>query len=185
MDLHAHMEDLTNALVSCGNLLVREAARIFRPHGITPAQFNVLNLLRINGEGMRPSEIAEHLVVDPASTTYLMKQVEERGWILRVHDQEDKRAHRVELTQEGRQKVSEVLPIYQAALAETARQLGERPHIEELFNLLRELPVAAIRTTENLAMAASLSKRKALSAGGAKEASESNCAPKKGRAKKA
>lgn len=148
MSLNDQIEDLTNAVVSCGNLLVREAARIFRPYGITPAQFNVLNLLVLNGESMRPSEIAESLVVDPASTTYLMNQVEERGWIKRVDDPADRRACLVELSVTGRAKVAEVTPLYRDALAETARQLGERSDFHGVLALLNDLPAAAMEATE-------------------------------------
>jgi len=150
MSIDAHIEDLTNSIVSCGNLLVREAGRLFRAQGITPAQFNVLNLLRIAEEGLRPSEIAAKLVVDPASTTYLLKQVEERGWITRVPDEQDRRAYRVEFTREGREKVEEVLPLYQAGLTEMARLLGERPHAREALELLAELPVVAVAATSKL-----------------------------------
>lgn len=151
MSLNDQIEELTNAVVSCGNLLVREAARIFRPHGITPAQFNVLNLLVLNGDSMRPSEIAQSLVVDPASTTYLMNQVEERGWIQRVDDPADRRACLVVISAEGRAKVSEVVPLYRAALAETARHLGARPHFGEALALLADLPTAAMAATEHVA----------------------------------
>lgn len=151
MPLQDQIEDFTNALVSCGNILVREAARMFRPHGITPAQFNVLNLIVIHGRGLRPSEIAEALVVDPASTTYLLKQVEERGWVRRIDDLSDRRAYTVELTVEGRAKADEVIPVYKAALVVLARILGERPEVRECQGLLADIPEAAQRTTEEIA----------------------------------
>lgn len=141
-------EDFTNAIVACGNILVREAARLFRPYGITPAQFNVLNLLRIYGDGQRPSDIAQRLVVDPASATYLMNQVQEKGWIDRVEDKEDRRASRVSLTAEGRVKVQEMLPLYEQGLASLAKLMGDGSALAEALALVNNLAVCVVEATE-------------------------------------
>jgi DNA-binding MarR family transcriptional regulator len=117
---------LTNAMVSGGNGLLREANRLFRPYGVTAAYFNVLNLLIDAPEGLRPSELTRSLVVDPSSTTYVLDQMEKRGWIKREREPADRRAYRVCIVAAGKRLHAQVAPLYQAALTEMAQGINER-----------------------------------------------------------
>jgi DNA-binding MarR family transcriptional regulator len=142
------LELLTNRVVLTGTLLVREAVRLFKPHGITPAQFNVLHLIELYGEGLRPGEISEKLVVDPASATYLMDQMEQKGWIVRADDPDDRRAYRIMRTPEGKRKFAEVFPYYQRGLTEMAKLLGRAGDPKVAEALVALLPEAAREATE-------------------------------------
>jgi len=142
------LEDLTNEIVSCGNLLVREAARLFKPFKLSPAQFNALHLLHLRGDGLRPSDIAQSLVVDPASMTYLIDTLEKRGLIQRGDDPKDRRVYRIQLTKAGRELHDQTAKLYHAALAGTAAQLGGEHDPKALLKLLTALPVAAQAATE-------------------------------------
>ena len=144
------LEDLTNLVIRIGDHLVREAARLFKTKGITPAQFNVLHLLHIRGDGLRPSELSELLVVDPASATYLMDQMEKRGWILRTDDPGDRRAYRIVRTKAGREKHTEVQPLYEKGLAELSRRVGRAGEVKVALSLLALLPGAVTASTEAL-----------------------------------
>jgi DNA-binding MarR family transcriptional regulator len=107
------------AVLSTGNELLREAGRLFKPHGLTAAQFNVLNLLSDEPNGLRPSDLTTALVVDPSSTTYLLDRMEQLGWLERVDHAEDRRAYRIELTTAGRELHRKVAPLYLTALRAT------------------------------------------------------------------
>jgi len=150
----ASLEDLTNAIVSCGNLLVREAARLFKPFKLSPAQFNVLHLLHLRGDGLRPSDIAQSLVVDPASMTYLMDTLEKRGWIQRGDDPKDRRVYRILLTKPGREMHDQAAKLYHAALTGTASRLAGDHDSKAVQKLLAALPVAAAAATEDILSAA-------------------------------
>lgn len=117
---------LTNAMVSCGNGLLREANRLFRPYGVTAACFNVLNLLVDEPEGLRPSELTRLLVVDPSSTTYVLDQMEKQGWIKREREPSDRRAYRVFIVAAGKRTHAQVSPLYHAALTEMARGISDQ-----------------------------------------------------------
>lgn len=133
---------LTNRIVSSGGALLRLAGELFRPHGITAAQFNVLNLLVNADEGLRPSELASQLVVDPSSTTYLVDQMEAKGWLKRTDDRTDRRAWRVVLTAAGRKMHQRVEPDYAAALREMMRGI-DAASIPALTSALTEIQAAA------------------------------------------
>lgn len=133
---------LTSAIVSSGNALLREAGRLFKPHGITAIQFNVLNLLIDAPNGLRPSELTEALVVDASSTTYVMDRMEALGWLHRLRDKTDRRALLISLTPAGREIHARVAPLYDAALRETLRSL-DATRISPLADALSEIQQAA------------------------------------------
>lgn len=120
------IKELTNAMVSGGNGLLREANRLFRPYGVTAAYFNVLNLLIDAPDGLRPSELTRSLVVDPSSTTYVLDQMEKRGWIKREREPSDRRAYRILIAAEGKRLHAQVAPLYQAALTEMSKGVSIR-----------------------------------------------------------
>jgi DNA-binding MarR family transcriptional regulator len=133
---------LTNGIVSSGNALVREAGRLFRPHGLSAVQFNVLHLLVDAPGGLRPSALTAALVVDASSTTYVLDRMEAAGWLRRRDDAHDRRASRIVLTPEGRRKHAAVAPLYAAALRETLRGL-DPAKIAPLADALGEIQRAA------------------------------------------
>ena len=144
------MESFTHQIILAGDHLVREAQRLFKPHGISPAQFNVLNLLEIHGDGLRPSEISQRLVVDPASATYLMDQMEKRGWILRADDAKDRRAYRIIRTKAGKEKHAEARVVYRRGLDELVRLVGRPAEVEAAAELVKLVSEAATGSTEAL-----------------------------------
>lgn len=139
---------LTNAIVSAGNTLLREAGRLFKSHKITAAQFNVLILLSEAPAGLRASDLTAALVVDPSSITYVLDRMEARGWLRRVADHDDRRASRIVLTAAGRDLHRQVAPLYFAALQETLR--GFSPDkigpLTEALGKIQEAAHAAVDT---------------------------------------
>jgi DNA-binding MarR family transcriptional regulator len=112
---------LTHAIVSSGNVLLREAGRLFKPHGLTAVQFNVLNILAAAPAGLRAAEITAALVVDASSTTYVLDRMESLGWLQRLDHESDRRAWRIRLTPAGRRLHARVGPLYSSALREVLR----------------------------------------------------------------
>ena len=142
MNTENDIRRLTNAIVSTGNTLLREAGRLFKPHGISAAQFNVLNLLAESPEGLRPSDLTQALVVDPSSVTYVLDRMEELRWLRRATDAADRRALRIVLTASGRELHSRVTPLYVMALRQTLRSF-DAGRIEPLTRALSEIQQAA------------------------------------------
>lgn len=70
------------------------------PLGITNSQLGVLMMLW-EQEGITQKQIVQVLGIQPASTTFLMKGLEEKGLIRREQDKQDTRANRIYLTSQG------------------------------------------------------------------------------------
>ena len=133
---------LANAIIATGSTLLREAGRLFKPHGVTAVQFNVLHLLSDVPGGLRPSELTAALVVDASSTTYVMDRMETLGWLKRVDDKADRRAWRVVLTPAGQKRHAALAPLYFAALGEMLRRL-RRTDVARVVAALEGIPAAA------------------------------------------
>jgi DNA-binding MarR family transcriptional regulator len=104
--------------------IVHDVARLLRTTfdrrvrslGLTRSQWWVLNhLFRI--DGAIQSELAETLEVEKATLGRLLDRLEEKGWIRREADAQDRRAKRVYLTEE----VAPAIKAMRAAAAELRR----------------------------------------------------------------
>src|ERR1035437_2591962 len=76
--------------------------RLFKRHGLTLAQFNVLNLLADADEGRRASDLAQALIVDASNVTGLLKRMKADNLLQEHANTADRRQHVVGLTPKGR-----------------------------------------------------------------------------------
>ncbi|HET7537756.1 MAG TPA: MarR family transcriptional regulator [Candidatus Didemnitutus sp.] len=113
------------AVMATANTFLRASHQLFRPHGVTEAQFNVLNILGPEPDGMSQRELSDLLVVDRSNTTGLLDRMEKSGWVRRKDHPADRRVYLVVLTAEGRKLWQKVLPDYLAAVAQVTGGLSE------------------------------------------------------------
>ena len=131
--------DLVIQVLSVANVMVKESHRLFRPHGLSDAQFNVLNVLGPAPEGLSQRALSEVLVVDRSNITGLLDRMEESGWVKRADHPTDRRVYLVTLTPTGRKLWQKVLPEYVAAVqrvtaavpaSDLKQALGTLQHLE-------------------------------------------------------
>jgi DNA-binding MarR family transcriptional regulator len=107
--------------------IVWNASRLFFERWrISPSQFNILNLLWLQTEGMSQSELGRQLIMHRSNVTGLIDRLEKRGLVARQDVELDRRAYRVVLTQEGATLVKRILPDYHAAAALLWQVVPER-----------------------------------------------------------
>lgn len=110
--------DLVTQVLSAANVMVKESHRLFRPYGLSEAQFNVLNVLGPAGPGgLSQRALSDVLVVDRSNITGLLDRMEQGGWVKRADHPEDRRVYLVTLTADGRKLWQKVLPEYLAAVS--------------------------------------------------------------------
>ena len=85
---------------------------------LSPAQFNLLNLLTDRPDGLTQSDLGRELLTHRSNVTGLVDRLEGRGLVKRREQADDRRTWRVVLTPAGRRLMAEVLPHYHRA-AET------------------------------------------------------------------
>ena len=82
--------------------LVRGVVELLRPFDLSPAQYNVLRILRGAGpDGRRCGDISESLVTREPDTTRLLDRMARRGLISRARSETDRRVVLTRITPEG------------------------------------------------------------------------------------
>ena len=79
--------------------------RRLRPLGITPSQLTILRVLHATARPMTVGQLARAVDQLPTSTSTVLSQLEQQGWVQRARDPPDRRAIRVELTAAGQAKL--------------------------------------------------------------------------------
>ncbi len=89
---------------------------------LVPAHLNVLQYP--GPDGLRPSELAEHVRMSKQALNYLLGQMEDLGYLTREADSEDQRSRRVQLTARGHAAMHSIREIVAEVETEWETQLG-------------------------------------------------------------
>ncbi|MEW6302539.1 MAG: MarR family transcriptional regulator [Verrucomicrobiota bacterium] len=89
------------------------ASRVFFERwDLSPSQFNILNVLGDEAEGLSQVELSQRLIMHRSNVTGLVDRLEARGLVRRDAAPDDRRAYRVRLTAAGRKLLKAILPHY-------------------------------------------------------------------------
>ena len=120
------------------NQLATTAFERVLPHGLTLAQFTILNHCVRRGDNKTPAQLADILQVTRGTLTSTLGRLEEKRFIRLMPDAEDGRSKRVVLTAAGRKardaSIAAALPLLEAARLAMPRATVMRmlPDLEEL-----------------------------------------------------
>lgn len=79
-----------------------EAEQLFKPHGLTGTQYNVLRILRgAEPEGLACSSIGERMISHDPDMTRLLDRMEKRGLITRARQTNDRRVVKTRIAPAG------------------------------------------------------------------------------------
>jgi len=106
-----------------------------RGTGVSPAQFRALSLVKLHPGPLTPGLLALHLALDARTVSDLIGRLEHCGWMRRVRDLPDRRAARLELTEEGETVLARVWSPMVQAMEEAWQEVPP----EEIVPLLRTL----------------------------------------------
>ena len=102
------------------------ASRVFFARwDLSPSQFNVLNVLFSEPNGLSQSELSRLLIMHRSNATGLVDRLEKRGLLRRQDAPEDRRAYRVVLTSQGQDLLNAIYPHYFQAADEVWADLPE------------------------------------------------------------
>jgi DNA-binding MarR family transcriptional regulator len=135
-------------LQKTADCLMAEVSELFKPHGISPTQYNVLRILRGAGagcgggghadagaKGLACGEIGERMITRDPDMTRLLDRLEDRGMIARERDRADRRMISTRITDAGLELLKRldrpVLELHERQLG----HLGKR-RLNELLTLL-------------------------------------------------
>jgi len=99
-------QEATLAILRTNDQLQIRFARLFREHGLTPSQYNVLRILRGEGKPLPILEIAQRTVTVVPGITGLVDRLEQAKLVKRERCLEDRRVIYVVLTEAGRKALA-------------------------------------------------------------------------------
>lgn len=104
--------------------------RDVKNYGLNITEFAVLELLY--NKGPQPIQrIRDRVLIASSSISYVVSQLEEKGWLLREKDLRDKRIYNATLTEKGQQFMADIFPQHAITLEHAFSVLSD----EELVTL--------------------------------------------------
>lgn len=88
--------------------------------------------------GVRASEVSKFMMISKPTTTQMVNSLEEKGYITRVMDKNDRRAVRINITDKGRKIVEKSEDEFNKLLYGLADYLGDEKN-NELAGLVEEM----------------------------------------------
>ena len=113
LTLLAH-EALLNIYYSA-SCLKKKAGEFLRPFGLTDVQFNLMMLLKYQGdheEGLSQAQLSSMMLVNRANVTSLIDRMEKVDLVVRTHTPSDRRTNIVKLTSRGKDLLARIEPLY-------------------------------------------------------------------------
>lgn len=102
---------LTRLVIQAKNKIEEGLNQILNGHGITNTQFTTLMMLSVRPEQrIQPSELSHALHSSRTNATRIADQLQEKGWIQRHENADDRRSLYLQLTDKGQQFLRELVP---------------------------------------------------------------------------
>ena len=122
-------------LLRTADTLWNASRAFFERWDLSPSQFNVLNLLHLNPDGLSQTDLSRQLIMHRSNLTGLVDRLEKRGLVARREVAADRRAYSVVLTAAGTRLLREILPRYYEEAARVWDRLPTRRAAELIADL--------------------------------------------------
>ena len=136
-----NVHDGQDLLERLNNLLRMEVRTFGLKYGLQPVQIEALvYLTRCNRYSDTPQAVTEYLGLTKGTVSQSLKVLEQKGFLRKQQDKEDKRITHLAVTAKGRKLVEQAFPAksLEAALGKTSSVQGRK--LEEILrSLLREM----------------------------------------------
>ncbi len=132
-------------------LLRRRFEQRARGQGLTRAQWQTILYLS-RQEGIRQTSLAEMLEIEPITLVRILDRLEQRGFIARRQDPEDRRAWRLYLEEAARPVLAALQPLGEATRAEALEGVSDEDR-DRLVHILTVMKtnLAAARQSSSAA----------------------------------
>lgn len=117
-------------IMRASNLLVDDLKRTLKNYPINVTEFAVMEFLYIKGE-KSIQEIRDRILLASGSATYVVDNLEKKGYVNRKISQKDKRVTYIKLTEVGKKLIDDIFPIHKINTKKNFDNLTE----EELVTL--------------------------------------------------
>jgi DNA-binding MarR family transcriptional regulator len=102
-------EKVLMGIVRAAEIFKRAHAGVFKNHGLSFPQYNVLRVLEASANGRNMiGEVGRIMLVPGANMTGIAKRLEKGGFILRKSDRRDERVTMLEITPKGKRTLGNI-----------------------------------------------------------------------------
>jgi MarR family transcriptional regulator for hemolysin len=98
--------------------------RLLKEHNLKTLDWSILGLLDARKEGMRFTEIAREMGVEPPFITELISKLEKKSIVTSKDNPQDRRAKLIELTKKGQKKVEEIEKQLYTSMSEFLKEIS-------------------------------------------------------------
>ena len=113
------------------SLLTKE----LKKHNISLSEFNILKFLFDEGQ-TSILHVCHKLVIQNSSMTYIVSKLEEKGFVKRTTDKNDRRRILLKLSDKGNKKITKLFPIYTDTINRVLTVVSENDLNEITKNLI-------------------------------------------------
>lgn len=133
-------EEVLLGLARTADAVLRPLAEVLKAQGLSPAQYNVLRILRGAGDAGLPTlAIRDRMVEEAAGITRLLDKLESAGYVVRERSTPDRRQVLCHITPKGESLITSLDAPMDAANQRAGSNLDdhERREIVELLGAIR------------------------------------------------
>jgi MarR family transcriptional regulator, organic hydroperoxide resistance regulator len=128
------------ALMRTASLVRRAIAQRVEPYGISPAQYNVLRILRGAGpDGLPTLAVRDRLVEEAPGITRVVDKLEEAGHVARLRTGTDRRVVHCVITEQGLRLLDAMDTLIKETAGLISRGLPDEADQQRLVALLAEV----------------------------------------------
>lgn len=129
-------EETVLNIVRTASILNDEGAQLFKPFGITAAQYNVLRILKgSEAEGLCRNEVRDRMLTRMPDMTRMLDRMEEAGLVKRVRDSGDRRHVTTHITAAGKKVLRDLESVVAESQKKTLGHMTDR-ELKTLSELL-------------------------------------------------
>lgn len=120
-------------IMRASNLLVDDLKRTLKNYSINATEFAVMEFLYSKGE-KSIQEIRDRILLASGSATYVVDNLEKKGYVIRKISQKDKRVTYIGLTEIGMKLIDDIFPTHK----KNTKKIFEKINDKELV-ILKEI----------------------------------------------
>ena len=120
-------------IMRASNLLVDDLKRTLKNYPINATEFSVMEFLYSKGE-KSVQEIRDRILLASGSATYVVDNLEKKGYVIRKISQKDKRVIYIGLTETGMKLIDDIFPTHK----KNTKKIFEKINDKELV-ILKEI----------------------------------------------
>ena len=120
-------------IMRASNLLVGDLKKTLKNYPINATEFSVMEFLHSKGE-KSIQEIRDRILLASGSATYVVDNLEKKGYVIRKISQKDKRVTYIGLTETGMKLIDDIFPMHK----KNTKKIFEKINDKELV-ILKEI----------------------------------------------